>query len=430
VSLVPRTARPLPVSPLLAGLRVLVTDDNPTYRSILAAHVGGWGMICTVCEDAATALQRLAEGVQTRQPYRIAIIDLRMPGMDGLHAAAAIRARTEHTGTAIILLTTLDTLALGRMSLDLDIAATLSKPIRETQLHDVLVRVISGVDTAQPALKPSSAMGITALKGRVLVVEDNAVNQRLASVQLGKLGLLADVAGDGAEALAALAQRPYDAVLMDCQMPGMDGYQTTRELRRRELVRGDGRRLPVIAMTANALEGDRERCLAVGMDDYVAKPVRIEALAETLERWLSRSVAPAPSLGSVQVQAPPVARVPLSTPFAQVDIIDAPLLEQVRAEIADDEAFTQMLEMFIREIPERCAQIVEALRASDLHRVRTLAHKLRGSCQILGAKRLAHLCAAMEQAALLQEQRTCQDTANAMPEVQAATLTALIARSH
>ncbi len=269
----------------LAGLRVLVVDDNATNRLILSEQLGAWGMAPEVVEDAATGLATLRAAAREEQPFALVLLDLCMPEMDGLELARRVTADPDLTGTPLVLLTSGPDISQVD-AFEAGIGARLTKPVHLSQLHTSLHDVWS---TRVTTLTPPEVVPVEgAPRGHVLVVEDSSTNQLVAVGILEHLGFTAELAADGHEALDALDRRRFDAVLMDCQMPGMDGYEATRELRRRE---GSGRRTPVIAMTAGVLEEERRRCTEAGMDDFVPKPISPGVLDETLARFLSPSAS-------------------------------------------------------------------------------------------------------------------------------------------
>jgi PAS domain S-box-containing protein len=386
--LCPRAGQAEAAAAALNGVAALVVDDNASCRAIMQGQLGAWGLRCATAGDGPAALGELRRARDAGTPYRLVIIDRLLPGMDGVQLAAQLRADARAAAPVVVLLSPLVQPVRGQARL-VGIDASLSKPVRHRQLHELLMRLLGGGDP-QPALRRAEAPAVR-FSGRVLVAEDNAVNQRVAVAQLGKLGVHADVAADGVEALAALARLPYDVVLMDCQMPEMDGYQATRELRRREGARGEQRRLPVIAMTANALDGDRERCLAAGMDDYLAKPVHIEALTRALARFLveDRSGAGAPE--RLRARGP-------DGGSAQAAVDPAAVL-RLRREIGDDAVVDDLLRLFAAEAPPQCGEISEAHALGDADRLRRLAHRLRGSSQLLGALRMTDCCTRIERLA-------------------------------
>jgi len=268
----------------LAGLNVAIIDDSKTNRTILERYVTSWGMQGKSFESGDEALREMRRASTGDHQFEAAIVDLMMPGMDGASVAAALRSDQALRDVAVILLTSAG--KSGRPVPGAD--AEMVKPVRPSQLFDVLQTVLaekSGHGRGRPdAIGPASMVP----RARVLIVEDNAANQKVAVRMIQRLGFRADVAGTGGEAVTMIGRGHYDAVLMDCQMPEMDGYEASRQIRHNE--RG-GRHVPIIAMTADALEGERDRCLEAGMDDYITKPVKLHVVAAVLERWLATTEA-------------------------------------------------------------------------------------------------------------------------------------------
>ena len=281
----PRGARP--AAELVAdlrGARVLVVDDNTTNRTILRRQLSGWGMRPDCAASGPEALAAFRAASAAGHPYDLAVVDYHMPGMDGLDLIAAIRQEPEGGILPAVVLSSLGERGEDPNASVAKVSAFVTKPVRSRQLRDCLARALVG-EPRIPAKAPGGPSGTppVALGVRVLVAEDNAVNQKVATRLLSRLGCQADVVADGAEAVEAVGRVPYDVVLMDCQMPEMDGYTAAREIRRQE---NGGPRIPIIALTASALAGDRERALDSGMDDYVPKPVKLEVLGEVLSRWV------------------------------------------------------------------------------------------------------------------------------------------------
>lgn len=272
--------------------RALVVDDDPTAREVFHQYVLTWGMRNGQAASGPEALDILRKAAETGDPYDLAIIDFKMPLMDGFALARAIRSEAGLTRTKLILVTAFDAKERGREALRAGFAAYLTKPVKQSQLFDCIASVLEdGAHTAprvgadkngpdESASKPP-AMHVT---GKVLIAEDNTINQRLALAQLKRLGIEADIANNGREAVEAVARKSYELVLMDCQMPEMDGFEATRAIRKAQHL--SGTHVAIVAMTANALEGDRDTCIAVGMDDYISKPVQFDGLREVLTRWL------------------------------------------------------------------------------------------------------------------------------------------------
>ncbi|MGH2722175.1 MAG: response regulator [Actinomycetota bacterium] len=267
----------------LRSISVLVVDDNATNRTILERQMAPWGVRAEAVASGREALDRLQAAAGRGEPFDAAILDGQMPEMDGFDLAARIRADPALQGTRLVLLTSAGRPGDAERALGLGISAYLHKPARQSQLYDCLTTLLAGAEPPALVTRHSLREEKAHTRSLVLVAEDNPVNQRVAVRMLEKLGHRADVAANGREALDALSRIPYAAVFMDYQMPEMDGIEATIELRRRE---GDGPRTPVIAMTAAAMPGDRERCLDAGMDDYISKPIRPAELAAALERWV------------------------------------------------------------------------------------------------------------------------------------------------
>ncbi len=269
----------------LDGVRLLIVDDNATNREILHRQVASWHVRHETAASGPEALAYLYRAAADSQPYEVVVLDMHMPDMDGLSVARAVKADPKLRRTNIALLTSLGYHPDEANFRALGIGAYLTKPIKPSRLFDCLVTLLDQ-PRDEPAQAPAPADGSAPAAApknlRVLVAEDNPVNQKVVLRQLQKLGYTADAVSSGDEALSATAQVRYDVILMDCQMPGMDGYETTRQIRRREA----GAKTPrhhVVALTAHALEGDREKCFAAGMDDYLSKPLRLEALAKVLD---------------------------------------------------------------------------------------------------------------------------------------------------
>jgi len=274
-----------PALPLdgLRGKRALIVDDNATNREILEHQLNAWAMHSTCAAGGVEALTMLREADACGTPYDIALLDMMMPGMDGAELAAAIRQDAELAATHLLMLTSAGSSADGSDFCIPEVERCLSKPVRQSELYDALALLVG---TATPAVQaPAARAEFPPLHAHVLLAEDNRVNQLVAVAMLEKLGCRVQVVGDGYAVLEALAGRSYDLILMDCQMPNLDGFAATAAIRIREQEQLGARRVPVIALTANAMEGDRERCLVAGMDDYLVKPLRAGALYAALKRW-------------------------------------------------------------------------------------------------------------------------------------------------
>jgi PAS domain S-box-containing protein len=276
----------------LTGLRLLVVDDNATNRKIVHHQIISWGMRNGCVASGPEALEILRREAALGDPYDFAILDFQMPIMDGLTLAKIIKADSDLSAIRLVILTSLGQKLTPEEMREYGIAACLIKPVRQSELFDCLVNVMSAHPPV-PRAKPAPVFVPPPLEHpgvRILIVEDNVVNQKVALQQLRKLGYTADLVANGLEAIEALARIPYSLVLMDCQMPEMDGWVATRKIREGEATLNPPRRVPIVAMTADAMQGDREKCLQAGMDDYIAKPVRIDDLRGALDRNLLPSI--------------------------------------------------------------------------------------------------------------------------------------------
>lgn len=276
----------------LDGLRVVLVDDNGVNREILSRQLRTWGCTVVPFGDPLEGLNSLA-AMKGREAPGLVLLDYQMPHIDGLEMCRRIRAVEHLARVPVLILTSVGFLRRRKLLLQAGASGQLTKPVKQSQLRASILTALGIQERDEAAGTPSTQL-VTDFttsseqreKARVLIVEDNAVNQRVAAALLARGGYVTEIANNGSEALAAIARIPFDAVLMDCQMPIMDGLEATRTLRQRE--QRTGGHLPVIAMTANAMEGDRERCLDVGMDDYIAKPINGRELMEKLGYWLEQ----------------------------------------------------------------------------------------------------------------------------------------------
>lgn len=277
----------------LRGLRALVVDDNATNRAVLFHYLAAWGMECTCVESGAQGLWALREAHLQARPYQVAILDFQMPDMDGLEVARTIRADATLSSLPLVLFSSVGFRGEAAQAREVGVDAYLAKPLRHAQLYQTLATLLGRTVTENTPPTPAfvTRHSLTEATARrrplILVVEDNIVNQKLAVRLIEKMGYRADVAANGLEALEALSRISYAAVLMDCFMPEMDGFEATAAIRLRE--QSTGAHIPIIAMTANARQEDKEQCLAVGMDDYLSKPIKPDTLKAMLERWTTVS---------------------------------------------------------------------------------------------------------------------------------------------
>jgi|GEM_PF-1463314 PAS domain S-box len=372
--------------PELATLHALIVDDNATNRLILREQLASWGMQSDSAEHALRALELLRAAATDGSPYDVVVLDLNMPDMDGLELAHAIGADPSLAGSHLFMLS-----SSGRITRDVAEAAgldgTMTKPVRQSELFNCLMGGLSmPLDQTESDASPVTPERM-ALRGNLLLVEDNTMNQLVATKLLGKLGYEVAVAGNGIEALAEMDRADYDAVLMDCQMPEMDGYAATREVRRRE---GDARHTPIIAMTAAAMQGDREECLAAGMDDYLTKPIRADALAEMIERWIGTGEEPA--------TAPETATAdPDTLGGAQLDDERLAMLRDL--DDGDGSLLAMLATEFTTEARRQLGLLREAVAEGDPQAIERAAHSIKGSSANLGATRLSELAGHLEELA-------------------------------
>jgi PAS domain S-box-containing protein len=275
----------------LKGMRALVVDDNLTNRRILQRFLVGWGMQPTLAENGQQALETMAQALDAHQPFPLVLTDGHMPEMDGFQLAAEIRKNPELSGAAIIMLTSAGQRCDAAHCRELGLAGYLTKPVGQAELLEAVLRVVGSKRTTEkPALVTRHSMREEGTALRILLAEDNVVNQKLASRLLEKRGHIVVTAADGRQALARLETESFDLVLMDVQMPEMDGLEATEAIRKKE--GATGRHLPIVAMTAHAMRGDRERCLAAGMDGYVSKPIIAQELFRVVEKAISAPSVP------------------------------------------------------------------------------------------------------------------------------------------
>ncbi len=278
----PAASRPSADPAAVRGLPALVIDDNATNRRILEATLRGWGMRPTCADGGKAGLAELRRAASAGDPYRVVLLDLMMPGVDGFAVVDEVRSSPGLTQATILMLSSADRKGDAALCRQLGASRYLTKPVKQSELLEAILDALRGSAPAAPAApaRPAPPAPATGRPLRLLVAEDNPVNQRLAIRLLEKQGHAVVVAGNGRQALEALAREAFDAVLMDVQMPEMGGLEATAAIRARE--RGTGRRVPIVAMTAHAMTGDRERCLEAGMDGYVSKPIQAKELSRAL----------------------------------------------------------------------------------------------------------------------------------------------------
>ena len=374
------------------GKRILVVDDNLTNREILIARLTSWGAIVAESPDGLSALKSMIFAADTHAPFEVVITDMQMPGMDGLMLGRAIRQDQRLKGTCLMMMTSLGQQGNRDEYAEIGFAACLNKPVRPSELFARLTAALA--DSANPeTLEPlrNSASGFPMRRGtvRILLAEDNITNQRVAIGVLKKMGLHADAVANGLEAVKALETLPYDLVLMDVQMPEMNGLEATRRIRDpRSGVRNHA--IPIIAMTANAMQGDRTRCLEVGMNDYVSKPINVKALAEKLAYWLPADDALPTSQPQAEAQWLP------SLAESQTPVYDR---EGFLSRLMDDVEMAKMVtDIFLDDIPRQIESMKRSLEISDAATVERIAHSIKGAAANIGGEALRELAGEIEKA--------------------------------
>jgi CheY-like chemotaxis protein len=377
-----------PALDTLTDLRVLVVDDNATNRMILERQLSSWQLRPDVVDNAPAALAQLRSGAEQGEPYAVAVLDMCMPDVDGLQLARQVSADPSLSGTRMIMLTStseLEPTVLARAG----IAEWLLKPVRSSELRDRLQRLMAPpAPVAQTAPAAPRAGVVAPASGRVLVVEDNPLNQLVAEGIVRALGYQVDIVDNGAEALRAVLHTSYLAVLMDCHMPVLDGFEATREIRRRE---GVGARIPVIAMTAGAMAEDRDRCAAAGMDDFVSKPVTLASVGAALSRWTVGDAVPSAPTPSWL----PGTERPLWDDEPALDLNRVTQLRQLGS-MAGSDLLGRVVGLFARDAETSLDAIREAVDSHSAACLTQALHKLKGASANMGANRVAALCRQLE----------------------------------
>jgi len=377
----------------LAGKRLLIVDDNLTNRTIVSLQAESWQMQTYAAKSGKEALAQLAQGTQ----FDIAILDMQMPEMDGLTLARQIRKKSGCENLPLVMLTSLGKLETSLDFSDVQFAACLSKPIKQSQLYDVVTRVLGNQPTPatiSPSHSPSVDPHLAYRSPlRILLAEDTLVNQKVALLMLQKMSYQADVVTNGLEVLKALEKQPYDVVLMDVHMPEMDGLETTRRIYQQWEV---GFRPYIIAITANAMRGDRETCLAAGMNDYISKPVQIEELAQALSKCPPQRTK---QDGVMSWELQPLGNMLQERQEGALNNvkINAKTIKSLRNMLrGDSAAFAELIECYLTETPKLVQNISTAIATQDAQTLWKTAHQLKSSSASVGAMTLAQLCKQLE----------------------------------
>ena len=367
--------------PELAGKRVLIVDDNASNRLLLKLQTERWGMRARDTNSPAVALEWIVQG----DPFDVALLDYQMPEMDGIALAREIRAVRGAHAPVLILLSSAGQ-ALASVRADAGFAAGLSKPLRLSHLRDRLLETVGEQRGTSAGAVPLVACDVgSPLPLRILLAEDNAINQKVALRLLERLGYEADIVGDGRQALARLDHAVYDVILMDVQMPEMDGLEASRAICARWAA---SERPRIIAMTAEAMQGDRDKCLAAGMDDYIVKPVTLDRLAAALAKCRPLAAAPAPGAAAV----PPIEKQKIAAGTA----LDRDVLHQLREDLGGPAALREVIRSFLDQTPSVLSALRDAAARADVPSIRRAAHMIKGTSSTLGARELSEQCAEIE----------------------------------
>jgi two-component system sensor histidine kinase/response regulator len=363
----------LPVD--LQGMRILSVDDNYTNRLIVQKMLEGYGCRADKVERGQDALNMLRSAAQMGDPYKVALVDMQMPEMDGEQTLRAIKADPRIRDVQVIILTSMGLRGDASRLEALGCSGYLVKPVKQSQLYDMIVAVLN----RKPSSKQSNTSQLVTRHTihenqrknmRILLAEDNAINQKLAVIMLTKAGFPVDVVDNGARAVDAVLKQRYNLVLMDVQMPELDGLEASKRIRELE---PEGRHTPIIALTAHAMQGDRERCLAAGMDDYISKPLQKQELLTAVERWSNLETEAEPGL-------PEESEVAGAEPGAPID------LESALPRFSGDMSFLlELLEEFVHQLESGSKQLRQAVADGDADQVTHLAHSLKGAAAAFSA---------------------------------------------
>lgn len=383
----------------LSHVRVLVVDDSETACQILHSYLNSWGIPNTTTTRAEEALDRLREAAASGEPYDIAMIDLRMPRINGMDLAKWIRADASLYKTRLILVTAFESHGQGEQAVRYGFSAYMTKPVKQSHLFDCIVNLLHAdrpISTS-PMKRTNGRPSQAAPKGcsreaRILVVEDNPVNRKVVTLQLESLGYEVEAVSTGSEAVKAVADSKYDLVLMDCQMPEMDGFQATQRIRKAEAITGT--HIPIVALTANAMQGDRERCIGAGMDDYVSKPVSPSDLLTVLERWIGKG-AKEPHPGQ-QATSPATGSSLEDEGSGEGSVV---AVEELLATYGSDKGKVgRLLELYASSTAQTLQELVAAVESRNAKATKDAAHEMKGASNMVGAYPMGNRSLAVEQA--------------------------------
>lgn len=375
----------------LENIRLLCVDDNAINREIIKRQTETWKMHCDVAINAGEAIAMLKKAVLENKPYELVLADYMMPGMNGFEFIQVMRELEDIKNTPVIVLSSFGATFSAEELSKLNIATSLSKPIRPNKLYESILKVLRKSRGSEELISES----ITHLhherkKARILLAEDNPINQQVAVRILAKLGYRADTVGNGLEILQVIETIPYDLILMDCQMPEMDGYSATQEIRKIE--QHTNKHIPIIAMTAHALKGDREKCLAIGMDDYISKPINLKMMEVVLDKWLNNP-------GEAEMNPPTTPTEPRKENNNNLPIIDMARLNDIFGD--DLPAISQFMNNFSTSTAALLKEINLAINNKDTTKAKETLHRLKGSAGNSGIMKI-HLASKETEEKVLQ----------------------------
>ncbi|MBF0499946.1 MAG: PAS domain S-box protein [Candidatus Riflebacteria bacterium] len=397
----------------LFGKRVLVITDHPAAQEVLARELDNLGMVSEMAADVLQAIHLMEQTASQGRPFSLIIQDHQLPGADWLELGKTLKQASAGANLPLVLLTSLTLQGEAAGAREAGFAAYITRPIKQTLLRECILEVLDQVPRDEKKLitRHTIREKDARSKYRILVAEDNIMNQKVAVLTLEKLGYRTDVAANGLEVLAALERQSYDAILTDCQMPELDGYDASRKVREREAAM-KGKRIPIIALTAHAIEGERQRCLDAGMDDFMTKPAQPETLANMLEKWLKGGEQKQSPVQAHEIPSPSVSPV---SPVSQVSAEPvSPTLPEGSDDETDDvrlvgEKLTQLVKsldyesaveiwgLYLESGPVYIERMANAIAKADATCLRKEAHGFKGACGNIGASAIQGLCKSLEE---------------------------------
>ena len=384
----------------LDGCRLLVIDDNATNREILMTQTASWGMLSRSASGGAEGIELLVDAQRQGTPFDLVILDRDMPGMDGMQVAQRLKTIPAIADTPMVMLTSVGLRGDASTAKKCGISAYLTKPVRQSDLNATLASVIASDPECQSnelVTQFSIAEERRRFDLHVLVAEDNSTNQEVAHGMLRSMGCRVDVVSNGREALNAFSKHDYDLVFMDCQMPVLDGYQATANIRRQEKAKGRDAHTPIIALTAHALEGDKKKCLAAGMDDYMSKPFKSEEMLAMIQRWSGDrpSVEKQPTLPDSQIPSEPKQKRSEEAAAEPVDRSVLHILKELQIE-GEPDFLARVVNTYLTGSDPLIGQLETAFSQKDIEGMRLIAHRLKSSSANVGAMRLSEFCRMLE----------------------------------